>query len=67
MTVGKFFDKGLLAYAAGAPRSKRTGQVVIFTVTEDKKEMDVALTLDGEQVVSSFGYEIAAADVNGDK
>lgn len=66
MTVGNFFGKGL-AYAAGAPRSNGTGQVIILTRQDFRPDMDVTLTLDGEQFASSFGYEIAAADVNGDK
>lgn len=66
VTVGNFFGKGL-AYAAGAPRSNGTGQVIILTRQDFRPDMDVTLTLDGEQFASSFGYEIAAADVNGDK
>ncbi|XP_015182230.1 PREDICTED: integrin alpha-PS1 isoform X2 [Polistes dominula] len=66
VAVGNFFGNGL-AYAAGAPRSKGTGQVVILTRKENKPEMDVVLILSGEQFASSFGYEITSADVNGDK
>ncbi|XP_026672705.1 integrin alpha-PS1 isoform X2 [Ceratina calcarata] len=65
VSVGNFFDTGL-AYAAGAPRSNGTGQVVLLTRRDFKTDMDVALILDGEQFASSFGYEITAADVNGD-
>lgn len=66
VTVGNFFGSDL-AYAAGAPRANGTGQVIILTRQHLKPDMDVTLTLDGEQFASSFGYEIAAADVNGDK
>ncbi|XP_029660210.1 integrin alpha-PS1 isoform X1 [Formica exsecta] len=66
VAVGNFFGKGL-AYAAGAPRSNSTGQVVLFTRRHSKPDMDVALILDGEQFASSYGYEITSADVNGDK
>ncbi|XP_011869360.1 PREDICTED: integrin alpha-PS1 isoform X1 [Vollenhovia emeryi] len=66
VAVGNFFGKDL-AYAAGAPRSNGTGQVVLFTRRDFKPDMDVALVLDGEQFASSYGYEIASADVNGDK
>ncbi|XP_063973900.1 integrin alpha-PS1 isoform X1 [Diachasmimorpha longicaudata] len=66
VTVGNFFGSGL-SYASGAPRSNGTGQVVILTRQDFRPDMDVALTLDGEQFASSFGYEIAALDVNGDK
>ncbi|XP_043273061.1 integrin alpha-PS1 isoform X2 [Venturia canescens] len=66
VTVGNFFGRDL-AYAAGAPRANGTGQVIILTRQHLRPDMDVTLTLDGEQFASSFGYEIAAADVNGDK
>ncbi|XP_057322797.1 integrin alpha-PS1 isoform X1 [Microplitis mediator] len=66
VTVGNFFGKGL-AYASGAPRSNGTGQVVVLTRQNSRPDMDVALVLNGEQFASSFGYEIAAADVNGDE
>ncbi|XP_012219673.1 integrin alpha-PS1 isoform X2 [Linepithema humile] len=66
VAAGNFFDKGL-AYAAGAPRSNGTGQVILFTRRDFQPDMDIALTLDGEQFASSYGYEIMSADVNGDK
>lgn len=66
VTVGDFFGSGL-AYAAGAPRSNGTGQVLLFTRTSQVSDMNTILVLNGEQFASSFGYEIAAADVNGDK
>ncbi|KMQ95119.1 integrin alpha-ps1 [Lasius niger] len=66
VAVGNFFGKGL-AYAAGAPRSNGTGQVVLFTRRDFKPDMDIALILDGEQFASSYGYEITSADINGDK
>ncbi|KAG5310141.1 ITA1 protein, partial [Acromyrmex insinuator] len=66
VAVGNFFGKDL-AYAAGAPRSNGTGQVVLFTRRDFKPDMDVALVLDGEQFASSYGYEITSADINGDK
>lgn len=64
---GNFFgDK--MAYATGAPRSQETGQVLIFSKTQrNVNPMALRLTLDGEQFASSFGYEVAAADINGDK
>ncbi|XP_012275249.1 integrin alpha-PS1 [Orussus abietinus] len=66
VTVGNFFDSRL-AYAAGAPRSNGTGQVILLTRQDYKPDMDVSLILDGEQFASNFGYEITSADVNGDK
>lgn len=66
VTVGDFFGNGL-AYAAGAPRSNGTGQVILFTRQSPKPIMEVTMSLNGEQFASSFGYELASADVNGDK
>ncbi|XP_011147082.1 integrin alpha-PS1 isoform X2 [Harpegnathos saltator] len=66
VAVGNFFGKDL-AYAAGAPRSNGTGQVVLFTRHDFRPEMEVMLVLDGEQFASSYGYEITSADINGDK
>ncbi|RVE45363.1 hypothetical protein evm_009992 [Chilo suppressalis] len=66
-----FVDKP--SYAAGAPRASGTGQVVIFSkpIIKDWTRTDidilkVALIFKGEQFGSSFGYEVASADVNGD-
>lgn len=66
VAVGNFFGNGS-AYAAGAPRSNGTGQVVLFTKHDHISDMEVTLVLDGEQFASSYGYEITSADVNGDK
>lgn len=66
VAVGNFFGTGW-AYAAGAPRSNGTGQVVLFTRYDTRPDMEVTLILDGEQFASSYGYEITSADVNGDK
>ncbi|KAJ8879066.1 hypothetical protein PR048_019672 [Dryococelus australis] len=66
VTAGKFLGN-TLSYAAGAPRSNGTGQVVIFVHQPPTNPMKVQLILNGEQFASSFGYEITNADVNGDK
>ncbi|XP_049862798.1 integrin alpha-PS1 isoform X1 [Schistocerca gregaria] len=67
VAAGKFFgDK--MCYAAGAPRSDGTGQVLIFSKRQQfVNPMALRLILNGEQFASSFGYEVAAADVDGDK
>lgn len=69
---GSFFGNKS-SYVAGAPRAHGTGQVVVFSKMAtadwgrtDLNILDVTLLLKGEQFGSSFGYEIAAADVNGD-
>ncbi|XP_033229880.1 integrin alpha-PS1 isoform X2 [Belonocnema kinseyi] len=66
VAVGNFFKDGL-AYAAGAPRSNETGQVVLYMRHKEDELLKNVTILDGEQLASSFGYEIASADVNGDK
>ncbi|XP_017064986.1 integrin alpha-PS1 isoform X2 [Drosophila eugracilis] len=64
VTGGKYF--GEMSYAAGAPRSQGHGQVVIFDKSNNNP-IPVHSILDGEQFGSSFGYELATADVNGDR
>jgi len=67
-TAGFFFGHSKMVYAAGAPRSNGTGQVVLFTkLRPPVNVMDVKLVINGEQFASSFGYELTTADLNGDK
>lgn len=68
VTGGHYFGAAQMAYAAGAPRSNGTGQVVLFSKfgEKDKTHMEKVLQLDGEQFASNFGYELATGDVNGD-
>lgn len=67
VTAGQYFGPRM-AYAAGAPRASGSGQVVLFTKLRPTVTiMDVLLILNGEQFASSFGYEVATADINGDK
>lgn len=66
VTGGRYFGNNM-SYAAGAPRSKDHGQVIIFSKGATTNPIPVTMTLDGEQQFgSSFGYELATADVNGD-
>lgn len=65
VTAGNFLGKETL-FAAGAPRSNETGQVVIFSKKHSNSIMTEVLKLNGEQFASSFGYEMASVDVNGD-
>ncbi|KAK6618328.1 hypothetical protein RUM44_002780 [Polyplax serrata] len=68
--VGAEFLDNEMAYAAGAPRSNGTGQVIIFSKTKKNPKdaiMKTRLIISGEQFASSFGYEISTADVNGDR
>ncbi|XP_071446046.1 integrin alpha-PS1 isoform X1 [Hetaerina americana] len=66
VAAGNFFGDEL-SYAGGAPRSNGTGQVVLFTKKKSVTQLIVKLVLSGELFASSFGYEVAAADVNCDK
>lgn len=68
VTGGHYFAANQMAYASGAPRSNGTGEVLFFTKfhTANHNQMELVLTLRGEQFASSFGYELATADVNGD-
>lgn len=67
--VGAQFFSKYFTYVAGAPRARRTGQVVMFDKRQDWSSIDlnVRMTLNGEQFGSNFGYEMATADVNGDR
>ncbi|MCI4393824.1 hypothetical protein PGIGA_G00161930 [Pangasianodon gigas] len=59
--------KGQLTVVAGAPRANHSGAVVLL-----KKESDTATNMvteyiiEGEGLASSFGYELAVVDLNGD-
>lgn len=66
VTGGKFFNKTLKTYAAGAPRSHHHGQIFFFNKLSSDKPMNIVLIVDGEQFGSSFGYEILSADLNND-
>lgn len=63
-----FFGENKMVYVSGSPRANGTGQVVLFTKLRPSVNlMDVKLVINGEQFASSFGYELATADLNGDK
>jgi len=65
VTAGNYYgDK--VSYAAGAPRSGGTGQVVLHTKVDGSSQLAVQLVLSGEQFASSYGYELATADLNAD-
>lgn len=69
MTGGHFFGKHM-SYVAGAPRANGTGQVVIYKKNGKNMRHEIMKMediLQGEQFASSFGYEVIAADLNGDK
>lgn len=53
-----------MCYVAGIPRTKLGGQVSIFAWKHNR--LRIPQEFFGEQLGSSFGYEIITADVNGD-
>lgn len=70
VTGGYFLGDNISVFAAGAPRGNETGQVVLFvkkpsTGPDDKWKR--YLIINGEQIASNFGYQLTAADLNGDK
>lgn len=67
VTGGRYFNQNM-SYATGAPRANGHGQVFVFSKSKsfDHIDMIISITLEGEQFASSFGYELATADVNGD-
>lgn len=67
VAAGKFYSNRI-GFAAGAPRDNGTGRVIIVPEVKDGvNPMKIHAQLSGEQFASSFGYELAAADINGDK
>lgn len=74
LAAGYFNGDKSPVYVAGAPRANETGQVVMFrkaTMGQGLQSMNwhlqEYLIIGGEQIASSFGYEVTGADVNGDK
>lgn len=65
VTGGKYFGD-YMSYAGGAPRSRGNGQVILFSNKNKRNPILKERELRGEQFGSSFGYEMATADVNGD-
>ncbi|KAB7494231.1 Integrin alpha-PS1 [Armadillidium nasatum] len=67
VTAGRF-SGNKLSYVAGAPRSEGTGQVIFFSRKRSgEPKMNYDLILNGETFASSFGFEVLAMDLNGDK
>lgn len=65
VTGGRYFGD-FMSFAGGAPRSRGNGQVIIFSNRNKRNPIFKERELRGEQFGSSFGYELATADVNGD-
>ncbi|XP_048053082.1 integrin alpha-6b isoform X2 [Megalobrama amblycephala] len=65
---GKMLTKrGQLTIVAGAPRANHSGAVVLLKKEEEKSSMLTAeYILEGTGLASSFGYDLAVLDINGD-
>ncbi|XP_060754943.1 integrin alpha-6b isoform X2 [Neoarius graeffei] len=59
--------KGQLTVVAGAPRANHSGAVVLLKKEfETTSQMVSEYIIEGEGLASSFGYEVAVVDLNGD-
>lgn len=59
--------KGQLTVVAGAPRANHSGAVLLLKKgPESSKVVVEEYTLEGEGLASSFGYDVAVLDLNGD-
>lgn len=59
--------KGQLTVVAGAPRANHSGAVVLLKKGPDTTNILLQeYTLEGEGLASSFGYDLAVLDLNGD-
>uniref|UniRef100_A0A4W3IPQ9 Integrin subunit alpha 6 n=1 Tax=Callorhinchus milii TaxID=7868 RepID=A0A4W3IPQ9_CALMI len=58
------FDK--LTFVSGAPRANHTGAVVFLKMLLHSRNLETEHTLEGEGLASSFGYDVAVADLNSD-
>ncbi|XP_060716302.1 integrin alpha-6b isoform X2 [Tachysurus vachellii] len=58
--------KGQLTVVAGAPRANHSGAVVLLRKEPETSIMVTEYIIEGEGLASSFGYELAVVDLNGD-
>ncbi|KAG9329835.1 hypothetical protein JZ751_028944 [Albula glossodonta] len=59
--------KGQLTVVAGAPRANHSGAVVLLKKEPELSRMlSPEFILEGEGLASSFGYDVAVVDLNGD-
>ena len=54
-------------YIGGAPRSRLSGQVLMYRFIDRKMHVEHEHILTGRQIGSCFGYEVVVADFNGDR
>ena len=65
VAIGNIIDDRK-TFIAGAPRSKNTGQVLLFQPTSDAITVRPQHYLSGEQFGSGFGYNVAVSDFDSD-
>ena len=65
VAIGNIIDDKK-TFIAGAPRSKNTGQVLLFQPTSDAMTIQPQHYLSGEQFGSGFGYDVAVSDFDSD-
>ncbi|XP_027035125.1 integrin alpha-6b isoform X2 [Tachysurus fulvidraco] len=58
--------KGQITLVAGAPRANHSGAVVLLRKKPNTAIMVAEYIIEGEGLASSFGYELAVVDLNGD-
>ena len=59
--------KNQLTVVAGAPRANHSGAVVLLKIGPSTSNILLEeYTLEGEGLASSFGYDLAVLDLNGD-
>lgn len=58
--------EGQLTIVAGAPRANHSGAVVLLK-SDPSLKMVTEYIIEGEGLASSFGYELAVVDINGDR
>ncbi|KAL0203642.1 hypothetical protein M9458_001660, partial [Cirrhinus mrigala] len=59
--------RGQLTIVAGAPRANHSGAVVLLKKDDAKTSLLTAeYILEGAGLASSFGYDLAVLDINGD-
>lgn len=59
--------KGELTIVSGAPRGGYSGQVAFMRADPASlRNLSVELVLSGPGLASSFGYDVAVVDLNGD-
>uniref|UniRef100_A0AAR2KF98 Integrin alpha-2 domain-containing protein n=1 Tax=Pygocentrus nattereri TaxID=42514 RepID=A0AAR2KF98_PYGNA len=58
--------KGQLTVVAGAPRANHSGAVVLLKKDAELPQLITEYILEGEGLASSFGYDLAVLDLNGD-